>query len=62
MGGLSYAHATIFTWLDHLLCGAEAPATKCADGRQQLVDAFGRFGGKQAARKAASLPAAVHLI
>jgi hypothetical protein len=62
MGGLSYAHATIFAWLNHVLCGAPAPENKDPTASQQLIDAFGKYGGAQAAQKAASLPAAVHLV
>jgi hypothetical protein len=62
MGGLSYAHATIFTWLNHVLCGAPAPKIRDQAAKQQLIDAFGKFGGKQAAHKAASLVDTIHLV
>jgi pimeloyl-ACP methyl ester carboxylesterase len=62
MGGLSYAHATIFAWLNHVLCGAPAPEDKDPGARQQIIDAFGKYGGAPAARKAASLLDAIHLV
>ena len=62
MGGLSYAHATIFTWLNHVLCGAPAPEIGDQAAKQKLIDAFGKFGGKQAAHKAAFLVDTIHLI
>jgi len=62
MGGLSYAHAAIFTWLNHVLCGAPAPENKDQAAKQQLIDAFGEFGGKEAAHKAASLLETIHLV
>lgn len=62
MGGLSYAHATIFAWLNHVLCGAPAPEVNDQDAKQQIIDAFGKFGGKQAADKAASLLDTIHLV
>jgi pimeloyl-ACP methyl ester carboxylesterase len=62
MGGLSYAHATIFAWLDHVLGDAPSPAKKDEEGAQDFIAAFGRYGGDEAARKAAALADAVHVI
>jgi hypothetical protein len=62
MGGLSYAHATIFTWLNHVLCDAPARELKDQTAKQQLIDAFGKFGGQQAAHKASSLLDTIHLV
>lgn len=62
MGGLSYAHATIFAWLNHVLCGEPTPEVKDQAAKQQMIDAFGKFGGKAAADKAASLVDAIHLV
>jgi len=62
MGGLSYAHATIFSWLNHVLCGAPAPENGDPAGKQELVDAFGKFGGQQPTDKAGSLLDTIHLI
>lgn len=62
MGGLSYAHATIFSWLNHVLCGAPAPKSPDQAEKQQVIDAFGKFGGGESARKAAALIPEVHLI
>ena len=62
MGGLSYAHATIFAWLNHVLCDAPAPESKAQTAEQQLIDAFGKFGGGEAARKARELVNEIHLV
>jgi pimeloyl-ACP methyl ester carboxylesterase len=62
MGGLSYAHATIFTWLNHVLCDAPAPEVNDQAAKQQLIDAFSKFGGQQAADKATSLLDTIHLV
>jgi hypothetical protein len=62
MGGLSYAHATIFAWLDHVLCDGPAPASGDRDARDQMVGSFAKFGGPEAGRRAASLLDQVHLI
>jgi len=62
MGGLSYAHAMIFAWLNHVLCGAPAPENTDPAARQQLIDAFGKYGGARAAHQAALLLDAVHLV
>ena len=55
MGGLTYAHSTIFAWLNHVLLGA--PLTQPADAsvKQEIVELFRRFGGKQASLGANSL-------
>lgn len=62
MGGLSYAHATIFPWLNHVLCAAPAPPSNDQAAEQQFIGAFAKFGGKEAARKAAALVSQIHLI
>jgi pimeloyl-ACP methyl ester carboxylesterase len=62
MGGLNYAHTTIFAWLNHVLCGAPPPENEGHAAKQQLIDAFGKYGGTQAAQKAASLPDTIHVI
>ena len=62
MGGLSYAHATIFAWLNHVLGEAPAPTPVDQPGRQGFIDAFGTYGGPDAARKAAALADAIHII
>jgi hypothetical protein len=50
MGGLSYAHATIFAGLNHVLSGKPAPENKGHAAKQQLIHAFGKYGGTQAAQ------------
>jgi pimeloyl-ACP methyl ester carboxylesterase len=55
MGGLSYAHATIFAWLDHVLCGGPAPAKGDQDARDQMVESFAKYGGADAGRRATTL-------
>ena len=62
MGGLSYAHAVIFAWLDHVLCDAPAPAPADAEAGALFVDLFGRYGGKSAGQRAAALLTAVRQI
>lgn len=62
MGGLSYAHATIFAWLNHVLCGAPAPPAGDRAAEQRVIDAFGRFGGSDAGRMAAALLKDVSLV
>jgi len=62
MGGLSYAHATIFNWLNHVLCDAPAPENGDQAAKQQLIDAFGKFGGEQAGHKVASLLDTIRLV
>jgi hypothetical protein len=62
MGGLSYAQAVIFPWLNHVLCGK--PMARVRDDRaaETVVDIFGRFGGREAAAKARALLKVAHLV
>jgi pimeloyl-ACP methyl ester carboxylesterase len=55
MGGLPYAHASIFQWLNHVLCGAPLEAGNDPKAAALFVDLFGKHGGKGAAEKAARL-------
>jgi hypothetical protein len=54
MGGLSYAHTTIFTWLNHVLRGAPPPAVH-ESMKPEIIELFAKFGGREAGRKAAEL-------
>jgi hypothetical protein len=62
MGGLSYAHATIFAWLNHVLRDSRALDPADADARTMFVDLFGKYGGNAGAAKAAALLTAAHQI
>ena len=60
MGGLTYAHAVIFRWLDQVLLGGKplAPGRVSAAGEnaaEKLAAAFGKYGGPEAGAKARAL-------
>jgi len=54
MGGMAYAHASIFTWLEHALCDAKIE-TKGAESPQLFVELFRKYGGTEGEQKAKSL-------
>ena len=54
MCGMSYAQASIFSWLDHALCGANIE-NRDADSSGLFVALFGKYGGAEGAAKAKSL-------
>ena len=54
MGGMSYAQASIFSWLDHALCGAKIE-NRNTDSAGLFVELFGKYGGAEGAAKAKSL-------
>jgi hypothetical protein len=62
MGGLSYAHAVIFRWLNHVLCGKPLVDEPDASAADRFVDAFARYGGRAAGRRAQELLAVAHLV
>jgi hypothetical protein len=62
MGGLSYAHSTIFAWLNHVLFGAPLPEAAEASMKQEIIELFRKFGGKEASLGAISLLEQAHLV
>jgi hypothetical protein len=62
MGGLTYAHAVIFAWLNDVLGGQ--PMASCADPRERarVVDVFRRYGGAEGGAKAQALLDAARLV
>jgi hypothetical protein len=62
MGGLTYAHAIIFGWLNNVLCDQPmAPGEDPAE-RARVVDVFRRYGGAEGGAKAQALLDAVRLV
>jgi hypothetical protein len=55
MGGLTYAHAVIFHWLDHVFTGGPLPASDLGAPAQAVVGLFGKYGGKLAAARTREL-------
>ena len=55
MGGLSYAQAAIFGWLEHALCGKPLAAPSDAKISGLFVELFGKYGGSDGATKAKAL-------
>jgi len=47
IGGLSYARATVFSWLDHVLLGGPEPTSADPRAGERFVEAFGRYGGRR---------------
>ncbi|HXY87592.1 MAG TPA: alpha/beta hydrolase [Candidatus Acidoferrales bacterium] len=52
MGGLSYANAVIFQWLNQTLCGRELSVQSDAATRKAFVEIFKKYGGEISAEKA----------
>ena len=55
MGGLSYAHAVIFGWLNQTLCGKESKVEPDAASKDAFVEIFKKYGGETAEKKAREL-------
>ncbi|MDR0596774.1 MAG: alpha/beta hydrolase [Clostridiales Family XIII bacterium] len=55
MGGLAYAHATIFGWLEHVFYGKPLAVGGNPKMREMFVDLFKKHGSKGAGSKAESL-------
>jgi pimeloyl-ACP methyl ester carboxylesterase len=55
MGGTSYAHAVIFRWLDHVLCGKPMPPGPDARAADKLIATFADLGGPEAEARARGL-------
>jgi pimeloyl-ACP methyl ester carboxylesterase len=62
MGGLTYAQATIFPWLNHVLCGQPVVRTSEPQTAGKFVELFTKHGGKEAGVKAARLLEVAHLL
>jgi pimeloyl-ACP methyl ester carboxylesterase len=52
MGGLSYAHAVIFHWLNQTLCGKACNVPSDPAAQQAFVEIFKNYGGEKGAKKA----------
>ena len=55
MGGLSYAHAVIFQWLNQTLCGKNSRVEPDAASKDAFVEIFKKYGGEDAEKKAREL-------
>jgi pimeloyl-ACP methyl ester carboxylesterase len=55
IGGLTYAQATIFEWLNHTLGGQPLAATSSPGTEEQFVALFSKYGGKEAGVRAGKL-------
>jgi len=55
MGGLSYAQAAVFGWLEHALCGKPFVSRNDSAMSSQFVELFGKYGGNEGAVKAKEL-------
>jgi hypothetical protein len=62
MGGLSYAHATIFHWLNQTLCGKSYNVSPDPAALQAFVEVFQKYGGEKGAKKAQEMLQSVRLI
>ncbi|WIV13671.1 alpha/beta hydrolase [Proteiniborus sp. MB09-C3] len=62
MGGLTYANASIFNWLNHVF--RDEPLFNACNAKRakMFVELFGKYGGKGSAEKAAQLLKVAHLI
>ena len=55
MGGLSYAHATIFQWLNQTLCGNDSKVEPDIVSKDAFVEIFKKYGGETAEKRAREL-------
>lgn len=62
MGGLSYAHSTIFQWLNHVFRRAGLGEQPLPATREAFVDTIRKYAGEKGAAKARELLEVVHLI
>jgi hypothetical protein len=62
MGGLSYAQAVIFPWLNHVLCGQPLDRPCDSQAAVRWVNTFARFGGPEAGAKARALLEVARLV
>lgn len=61
MGGLTYAQAVIFDWLEHALCGKAVEARDDSIMAGQFVDVFRKYGGDEGGAKAQRLLESISL-
>ena len=54
MGGMPYAQASIFSWLEHALCDAKLE-NRNAESSGLFIELFGKYGGDVGATKAKAL-------
>ncbi len=62
MGGLSYAQAVIFQWLDQILCDKKQEIKPDPVDSKAFVKIFKKYGGEEAENKAQELLEDAHLI
>ncbi len=62
MGGLTYAHASVFQWLNHIFYSKPIMKNNDPAEGKLFIDLCGKFGGKEAAVKATKLLEAATLI
>jgi nicotinic acid phosphoribosyltransferase len=62
MGGLSYAHAVIFDWLDQTLCGKACNVPSDPTAHHAFVKIFKKYGGEKGAKKVQEVLQHVRLI
>jgi len=55
MGGLSYAQASIFSWLDHVLCGKPIENRNATEEPDLFVRLFTQYGDEEGGSKARNL-------
>jgi len=55
MGGLSYAQAAVFGWLEHAVCGKSFQARNNSTMPDAFVELFGKYGGNEGSVKAKEL-------
>lgn len=52
MGGLSYAHTTIFQWLNQTLCGKDSKVEPDTASKNAFIEIFKKYGGETAEKRA----------
>lgn len=62
MGGLTYANASIFHWLNHIFCDKPLYSENDSEKAEMFVELFGKHGGKGSAEKATELLQIARLI
>lgn len=62
MGGLTYANASIFHWLNHVFCDKPLFSASNSKRAEMFVELFSKHGGKGSAEKATQLLKVAHLI
>jgi hypothetical protein len=62
MGGLSYAQAVIFQWLDQIFCIKKQEIKPDSTASNAFVKIFEKYGGEEAGNKAQELLDDAHLI